>query len=203
MFNITEWACSPGTFPLTGPYHVSAQVKQHFYNWLQGKKKRIYSLGVCSPRSAGGLENKGQSQWTTKAILSGNFFHLTAKQLKFHGTACIELFLGYPHSYWTHPHAIVSSQRELIKASLLKVVSYAEPHPPNLSVQAFCPLGLCFFTCWSLHIFSSLVAPAFCRKGGRSRRAATANSISLTGWGVNKANIYILKGGISLSPPWL
>lgn len=76
----------------------------------------------------------------------------------------------------------------------------AEPHPPHLPVQAFCPLGLCFFTCWSLHIFSSLVAPAFCRKGGRSRRAATANSISLTSWGDEQSK-YLYSEGWDLSLP--
>lgn len=166
-------------------------------------RRRVYSLGVCSPRSAVGLGNKGQSQRMTKVILFGNFLNLTAKQLKFHGATCIELLLGYPHSCWTHPHAIVSSQCELIKASLLKVIFCAEPHPPHLSVQAFCPLGLCFFTCWSLHIFSCLVAPAFCRKGGRSQRAATANSISLIGWGGWTKQISIFWRVGSLSPSWL
>lgn len=154
MFNITEWACSTGTFPLTGPYHVSDQVKQHFYNWLQGKKKRIYSLGVCPRRSAVGLENKGQSQWTTKAILSGNFFHLTAKQLKFHGITCIELFLGYPHSYWTHPHAIVSSHCELIKASSLKAVFYAEPQSLTSLCSSLLSSGVVLFSLAGVCTFS-------------------------------------------------
>lgn len=166
-------------------------------------RRRVYSLGVCSFGSAVSQGNKGQSQRMTKAILSGNFFCLTAKQLKFHGTTGIELLLGYPHSCWTHPHTIIASQYKLIKASLLKVIFCAEPHPPHLSVQAFCPLMLCFFTCWSLHIFSSLAAPAFCRKGGRSRRAATANSISQTGWGVWTKQISIFWRVGSLSPPWL
>lgn len=109
-------------------------------------------------------------------------------------------FLGLP-TFLLAPHAIVSSQCELIKASLLKVVFCAEPHPLHLSVRAFCPLALCFFTCWSLHIFSSLVAPAFCGKGGRSRRAATANSISLTGWGDEQSKYLYSEGwDLSLSP---
>lgn len=165
MSNITEWACSLGTFPLTGPYHVSAQVKQHFYNWLQGMKKRIYSLGVCSPRSAVGLENKGQSQWTTKAILSGNFFHLTAKQLKFHGTTSIELFLGYPHSYWIHPHAIVSSQCELIKASLLKVVFYAESQSPASLCLSLLSSGVVLFHLLEFAHFLLPGCPSFLQEG--------------------------------------
>lgn len=110
-----------------------------------------------------------------------------------------QALLGCPHSYWTHPHAIIH-WCELIKASLLKVIFYAEPHPLHLSVQAYCPPGLCFFTCWSLHIFSSLVAPAFCRKGGRSQRAVTANSISLTGW-EDEQSKYLYSEGWDLSLP--
>jgi len=52
-----------------------------------------------------------------------------------------------------------------------------------------------------LHIFSSLVAPALCGKGGRSRRAATAHSISLTGWGDEQSK-YLYSERQDLSPPY-
>lgn len=136
----------------------------------------------------------------TKVILFGHLFHLPAKQLKSYGTTCTEFLSGYTHSNWTHLHAIFSSLYELMGDTLLKVIPHADPHPLHLSVQAFCLLELCFFTHWSLHIFSSLVAPALCRKGGRSRRAATANSISLTGWGDEQSK-YLYSEWRDLSPP--
>lgn len=106
---------------------------------------------------------------------------------------------GYTYSYWTRPYAIFLSLCKLIGATLFKVIPHTDTHPLHLFVQAFCLLGLCFFTRWSLHIFSSLVAPALCGKAGRSQRAATANSISLTGWGDEQSK-YLYSEWRDLSP---
>lgn len=141
----------------------------------------------------------GQSYWATKAILFGLLFYLTAKQLKSHSTTCTEFLSGYTYSCWTHPQAIFSSPYKLTRSTLLKVIPHTGPHPLHLSVQAFCLLRLCFFTCWSSHIFCSPVAPGLCGKRGRSRRAATANSISLMGWGHEQSK-YLYSEWQDLSP---
>lgn len=164
---------------------------------VRGKEFIVWGYGHPGQLSAWRI--KGNHSGCPKPFCLGTFSsYCKATKIPLHhlyqASVRLPTFLLNP-SPCHHFQSMWTDQGQLAKSYFLCRTSSPAPLCSSLLSS-----GVVLFHLLEFAHFLFPDCPSFCRKRGRSQRAATANSISLTGWGMNKANIYILKGGISLSP---